>query len=110
VNYDKLTYAGNLANLAEVARKSALFVCAGRHCCGGWRIGLPRLPDHMTSLERKLARATHVAFYVLLFAMPLTGWMMSSAKKYSVSWFGLFTWPNLIGKNENSVRFFARHA
>ena len=32
--------------------------------------------------------------------MPLTGWMMSSAKNYSVSWFGLFTWPNLIGKNE----------
>ena len=62
----------------------------------------PALPDHMTSLERKLAQATHIAFYVLLFAMPLTGWMMSSAKKYSVSWFGLFTWPNLIGKNETA--------
>jgi len=65
----------------------------------------PELPDHMTSLERKLARATHIAFYVLLFAMPLTGWMMSSAKKYSVSWFGLFTWPNLIGKNEAAFDF-----
>src|SRR6202048_4457602 len=65
----------------------------------------PALPDHMSPLERKLARATHVAFYVLLFAMPLTGWMMSSAKKYSVSWFGLFTWPNLIGKNEAAFNF-----
>ena len=27
---------------------------------------------------------------------------MSSAKNYSVSWFGLFTWPNLIPKNENA--------
>jgi len=62
----------------------------------------PELPDHMTPLERKLARATHIAFYVLLFAMPLTGWLMSSAKNYSVSWFGLFTWPNLIGKNETA--------
>jgi cytochrome b561 len=62
----------------------------------------PELPDHMTPLERKLARATHIAFYVLLFAMPLTGWTMSSAKNYSVSWFGLFTWPNLIGKNETA--------
>jgi cytochrome b561 len=60
----------------------------------------PALPPGMTPVERLLARATHVAFYVLLFAMPLTGWMMSSAKNYSVSWFGLFTWPNLIGKNE----------
>jgi cytochrome b561 len=72
-----------------------------------WRLKNPppELPGHMTSLERKLARATHIAFYVLLFAMPLTGWMMSSAKKYSVSWFGLFTWPNLIGKNEAAFDF-----
>jgi len=69
-----------------------------------WRLRspAPALPAGMTSLERLLARATHFAFYVLLFAMPLTGWMMSSAKNYSVSWFGAFTWPNLIGKNENA--------
>jgi cytochrome b561 len=72
-----------------------------------WRLRNPppALPDHMSSLERKLARATHIAFYVLLFAMPMTGWMMSSAKNYSVSWFGLFTWPNLIGKNEAAFDF-----
>jgi len=60
----------------------------------------PELPSAMKPVERMLAQSTHVAFYVLLFAMPLTGWLMSSAKNYSVSWFGLFTWPNLIGKNE----------
>jgi cytochrome b561 len=67
-----------------------------------WRLKNPppALPAGMTPLERFLARSTHIAFYVLLFAMPLTGWMMSSAKNYSVSWFGLFTWPNLIGKSE----------
>ena len=55
-----------------------------------WRLRnpAPALPAGMTSMERLLARATHFAFYVLLFAMPLTGWMMSSAKNYSVSWFG----------------------
>lgn len=62
----------------------------------------PELPAGMSLWERRLARATHVAFYVLLFAMPLTGWLMSSAKNYSVSWFGLFTWPNLIGKDETA--------
>jgi cytochrome b561 len=67
-----------------------------------WRLKHPppELPPGMTHLERILARATHVVFYVLLFAMPMTGWLMSSAKNYSVSWFGWFTWPNLIGKNE----------
>lgn len=69
-----------------------------------WRLknSPPDLPSGMTPLERMLARSTHVAFYVLLFAMPMTGWLMSSAKNYSVSWFGLFTWPNLIGKNETA--------
>jgi len=67
-----------------------------------WRLWNPppELPSGMKPIERVLARATHIAFYVLLFAMPITGWLMSSAKNYSVSWFGLFTWPNLIGKNE----------
>jgi cytochrome b561 len=65
-----------------------------------WSHRPPALPKAMTPIEVKLAHLTHGAFYVLLFAMPLSGWLMSSAKNYSVSWFGLFTWPDLIGKNE----------
>lgn len=60
----------------------------------------PALPPGMTPIERALARATHLLFYVLLFAMPISGWLMSSAKNYSVSWFGLFTWPNLIAPSK----------
>jgi cytochrome b561 len=60
----------------------------------------PPLPPQMRRVERWLAAASHVSFYVILFAMPLSGWFMSSAKNYSVSWFGAFTWPNLIGPNE----------
>jgi cytochrome b561 len=72
-----------------------------------WRLAHtpPPLPAGMSRLERIGARGTHAAFYILLFAMPLTGWMMSSAKNYSVSWFGLFTWPNLVGKNEAAFEF-----
>jgi cytochrome b561 len=72
-----------------------------------WRLWhrAPPLPPGMSRFERLAARGTHGAFYVLLFAMPLTGWTMSSAKNYSVSWFGLFTWPNLIGKNEAAFEF-----
>jgi cytochrome b561 len=64
----------------------------------------PAFPSAMSPRERLVARSTHIAFYVLLFAMPLTGWMMSSAKNYSVSWFGLFTWPNLIGKSQSAFK------
>ncbi|MDB6085032.1 MAG: hypothetical protein JWN43_2913 [Gammaproteobacteria bacterium] len=65
----------------------------------------PELPVSMSPIERALAHATHIAFYVLLFAMPITGWTMSSAKNYSVSWFGLFTWPNLIAPNDAAFNF-----
>jgi cytochrome b561 len=69
-----------------------------------WRFGHPppALPADLKPYEVKLARLTHAALYLLLFAMPLTGWMMSSAKNYSVSWFGLFTWPNLLGPDERA--------
>jgi cytochrome b561 len=69
-----------------------------------WRLlnRAPELPAGMSAVEKRLARATHALFYVLLFIMPLTGWMMSSAKNYSVSWFDQFTWPNLIGPNERA--------
>jgi cytochrome b561 len=60
----------------------------------------PPLPDGMSKIEIFLARATHRVFYALLFLMPLTGWLMSSAKNYSVSWFSVFTWPNLIAPDE----------
>jgi cytochrome b561 len=42
------------------------------------------------------ARISHAALYTLLFAMPLTGWMMSSASNYPVSWFGLAQLPDLV--------------
>jgi len=60
----------------------------------------PPLPDSVRPMERRLARYSHRSFYVLLFAMPLSGWLMSSAKNYSVSWFNLLTWPDLIGKSD----------
>ena len=73
----------------------------------------PRIAGGHDRRSRRPSRAQlTLLFYVLLFAMPLTGWMMSSAKNYSVSWFGLFTWPNLIGKNEqafNLLQVDARH-
>ena len=62
----------------------------------------PELPAGMSGIEKQLARSTHVLFYVLLFVMPLTGWLMSSAKNFSVSWFHQFTWPNLVGPNERA--------
>src|SRR5579863_5067280 len=69
----------------------------------GWRWAnpTPALPDDLTPYERTLARLTHALLYVLLFAVPLTGWMMSSARGFPVSWFGFFQLPDLVPKNKS---------
>jgi cytochrome b561 len=73
-----------------------------------WRLkhAPPPPPAQMRRAERRLATASHISFYVILFAMPLSGWLMSSAKNYSVSWFGVFAWPNLIAPNEAAFNAF----
>ncbi|HWE47525.1 MAG TPA: cytochrome b [Caulobacteraceae bacterium] len=46
----------------------------------GWRLAKPppRLASHLAPVERLLARSTHFAFYVLLLALPLVGWIVAS--------------------------------
>lgn len=39
----------------------------------------PPLPATMSPVERGLAHGGHLALYALMFAMPLSGWLMSSA-------------------------------
>jgi cytochrome b561 len=64
-----------------------------------WMNPTPPLPDTLKPYERVLANVTHVALYTLLFIMPLTGWMMSSARNFPVSWCNLVQLPDLVGPN-----------
>lgn len=65
-----------------------------------WRNPTPALPSTLKPYERGLARFTHAALYLLLFAMPLSGWMMSSARNFPVSWFNLFQLPDLVPRSQ----------
>jgi len=60
--------------------------------------------------EKIAARSVHWAFYGFMFAMPITGWLITSAAGLPASFFGLFVLPNLIAPNEESrVLFEAIH-
>ena len=69
-----------------------------------WRLmnPVPELATETRPWERLLAKVSHVLLYALIFAMPLTGWMMSSAKNYPVSWFKLFQFPDLVAPAEQT--------
>ena len=59
----------------------------------------PALPSSMPVWQVKAANASHLALYLLMLIMPLSGWLMSSAKGYTTVWFGVLPLPDLIGKN-----------
>ena len=71
-----------------------------------WLNEHPPLPENLKRYEQVLARVTHVALYVLLFAMPLSGWMMSSARGFPVSWFGFFQLPDLVPRSRQLYEAF----
>lgn len=55
--------------------------------------GKPHLPASMPKWERVLSRGVQYAFYVLLIAMPLCGWVMSTAANKIPRYFNLFSVP-----------------
>lgn len=50
--------------------------------------------------EKFAAISMHWALYGFMFAMPITGWLLTSAAGLPVSFFGLFPLPVLIAPNE----------
>ena len=67
-----------------------------------WRITHkpPPLPASQPHWQQMAAHAGHGLLYGLIFAAPLTGWLMSSALGFPVVWFGVLPLPDLIEKNQ----------
>lgn len=61
---------------------------------------------NLPSFEKWAARIVHWAFYGFMFAMPLSGWAITSAAGLPPSFFGLFTLPNLVAPNEELRELF----
>lgn len=64
-----------------------------------WRLAHrpPPLPAGTPAWERAAAHATHWALYLLLIALPLSGWAMVSGPgpRRPLTWFGMFDIPYL---------------
>lgn len=60
----------------------------------------PALPTQMPPRLRFASQISHGALYLLMLAIPLSGWLMSSAKGYQTVWFGVLPIPDLLGKDK----------
>lgn len=63
-----------------------------------WRLSHrpPPLSADFPKLDHRAANVVHVLFYVLMFALPLSGWMMESFGPRPVPFWGL-EWPHFPG-------------
>jgi cytochrome b561 len=73
-----------------------------------WRVGqaLPALVETIPDWQKVIARLVHLCLYALLLALPVSGWLMSSAAGFPVSFLGLFDLPDLVRANDLLFRAF----
>ena len=68
----------------------------------GWRVLNPPPPylRAMSPLMQRLAHAGHAALYAMMVIIPVSGWLLSSAKGVQTVWFGVLPLPDLLEKNK----------
>ncbi|RLJ65219.1 cytochrome b [Sulfurisoma sediminicola] len=59
----------------------------------------PAAPAGMPAWQDKAAQAVHLLLYALMVAIPLSGWLMSSAKGFQTVYFGVLPLPDLLQKD-----------
>ena len=62
--------------------------------------GPPPPPPGMPAWQRRAAAAAHAGLYLLTLAIPVSGWLMSSASGFQVVYLGLLPLPDLVGKDK----------
>jgi cytochrome b561 len=55
----------------------------------------PPLPRGLDALTRALAKLVRFLLYVFIIAVPVTGWLILSARNASVAVYGKLSWPNV---------------
>jgi len=109
--------AGNF--LADMPKGAEKLEAAGMHKSFGaiiitliflrlfWRLFnvQPGDPEGTTAIQGRLASVMHWGLYLLMFAQPLSGILMSQAAGVPVSFFGLFEFPVFLDKNIPLAKF-----
>lgn len=66
----------------------------------------PAFPKNMKIWEMRAAAAAHWLLYALILAMPVTGWIYTSAAGFGAEFFGLLDIPDLVGRSERLEQIF----
>ena len=70
-----------------------------------WRLMDRRpLDEPAPRWQRLAAHATHGVLYLMIAAIPLSGWWFNSLRGFPLQWFKLFNLPALASKNEELAK------
>jgi len=74
----------------------------------GWRFAhpVPFLPADMPGWQAKLARTTHALLYLILFLMPITGFLYTAMGGFPVPFFMLYDLARLVPENKPVAELF----
>jgi cytochrome b561 len=74
----------------------------------GWRSSqpVPALPADLPAWQAKTARTTHALLYLLLFAMPISGFLYTAMGGFPVPFFGLYDLARLVPTNKPVAEVF----
>lgn len=66
-----------------------------------WRLyaGAPLAIAGTPGWQQRIASLTHAALYALMFAIPLSGWLLNSSAGYPLQWFHLFNLPAIASRD-----------
>ncbi len=73
----------------------------------GWRLAhpAPALPP-MPAWQRAATRASHALLYLLTLAVPVAGWLFSSASGFQTVYLGVLPIPDLVGRDKAAADMF----
>lgn len=66
------------------------------------RFKAPALPAEITGMQHFAAKAVQILLYMLMIALPISGWLMRNAAGLPVSFFGAFNLPILVSQGLES--------
>lgn len=77
-------------------------------CAVTWKVNnrKPGYPPNMPTWEKQSAIFVQSVLYLTLFAMPISGLIMSTAAGYPPNFFGLYQFPQFLQKNNIMAQFF----
>ena len=72
-----------------------------------WRVyaGAPAPVAGTPRLHTRAAALAHAGLYALLFAMPVSGWVVNSSAGYPLQWFALVNLPAIAGRDQDLLEF-----